>query len=143
VTQSLRRSVKRYETRVDTRFVEVARACAEPSRDRGWITEEFIEAYSKLHRLGWAHSVEVYDRAGQLAGGLYGVRVNGLFAGESMFYTQRDASKVALMALVQLMSDSGMKLLDVQWCTAHLQSLGAIEISREEYLRQLEDALGT
>ena len=143
VTRSLRRSVGRYETRVDTRFVDVVRACAEPSRERGWITEEFVEAYSTLHRLGWAHSVEAYDRAGQLAGGLYGVRVNGLFAGESMFYTQRDASIVALMALVQLMRDSGMKLLDVQWCTAHLQSLGAIEVSRDEYLRLLADAIGT
>jgi len=142
VTRSLRQSAKRYETRVDTRFVDVARACAEPSRERGWITEEFIQAYSKLHRLGWAHSVEVFDQEGQLAGGLYGVRVNGLFAGESMFYAQRDASKVALMALVQLMRDSGMKLLDVQWCTAHLQSLGAIEVSREEYLRLLADAVG-
>jgi leucyl/phenylalanyl-tRNA---protein transferase len=142
VTRSLRQSAKRYETRVDTCFVDVARACANPARERGWITEEFIEAYTKLHRLGWAHSVEVFDQNNQRAGGLYGVRVNGLFAGESMFYAQRDASKVALMGLVQLMRESGMQLLDVQWCTAHLQSLGAIEVSREEYLRLLADAVG-
>src|SRR5262245_42975245 len=141
VTRSLRQSAKRYETRVDTCFTEVARACANPARERGWITEEFIEAYTKLHRLGWAHSVEVFDRNNQLAGGLYGVRVNGLVAGEAMFYSQSDASKVALMGLVQLMRDSGMQLLDVQWCTAHLQSLGAIEVSREEYLRLLAHAV--
>jgi leucyl/phenylalanyl-tRNA--protein transferase len=96
-----------------------------------------------LHELGWAHSIEVFDRAGQLAGGLYGVRINGLFAGESMFHRQRDTSKVALMALVRLMRDSGMTLLDVQWLTAHLESLGAIEVSRVEYLRLLDAALET
>ena len=98
-------------------------------------------AYSTLHRLGWAHSVEVFDRQGQLAGGLYGVRINRFFAGESMFHRQRDASKVALMALVQLMQDSAMQLLDVQWCTPHLASLGAVEVSRRRYLRALPAAL--
>jgi leucyl/phenylalanyl-tRNA--protein transferase len=141
VTRSLKQSAKRYEVRVDTAFEAVIRACADPSRESGWITEEFIEAYTKLHRLGWAHSVEVFDRAGQLAGGLYGVRINGLFAGESMFYRQRDASKVALMALVQLMRESGMTLLDVQWRTEHLQTLGAVEIGRAHYLALLADAL--
>jgi leucyl/phenylalanyl-tRNA--protein transferase len=106
-------------------------------------TDQFIDAYTRLHELGWAHSVEVFDRDGRIAGGLYGVRVNGLFAGESMFYLQRDASKVALMSLVQLMRDTGMTLLDVQWCTDHLESLGAIEVSRAQYLALLADALGT
>jgi leucyl/phenylalanyl-tRNA--protein transferase len=119
------------------------RACGNPSRPDGWITGEFIDAYTRLHELGWAHSVEVFDRDGRLAGGLYGVRINGLFAGESMFYLQRDASKVALMSLVQLMRDTGMTLLDVQWCTDHLESLGAIEVSRPQYLALLAEALST
>src|SRR5207244_8421109 len=102
---------------------------------------EFINAYTELHQLGWAHSVEAFDRDGQLAGGLYGVRINGLFAGESMFHAKRDASKVALMALVQLMRETGMTLLDVQWNTEHVGSLGATEVGRQEYLAVLADAL--
>ena len=141
VTKSMRQSAKRFETRVDTCFTDVMRACGDPSREDGWITGEFIAAYTRLHELGWAHSVEVFDRQGQLAGGLYGVRLNGLFAGESMFHAQRDASKVALVALVDLMRDSGMSLLDVQWCTGHLASLGAIELPRGEYLACLTAAL--
>ena len=140
VTRSMRQSAKRFEVRVDTCFEEVMRGCGDPSREDGWITEEFITAYSALHRLGWAHSVEVFDRGGRLAGGLYGVRINGLFAGESMFHAQRDASKVALMALVALMRVTGMQLLDVQWCTEHLASLGCVEVSRMEYLTRLADA---
>jgi leucyl/phenylalanyl-tRNA--protein transferase len=143
VTRSMRQSARRFEVRVDTCFGDVMRACADPSREDGWITGEFIDAYTRLHDLGWAHSVEVFDREGQLAGGLYGVRINGLFAGESMFHAQRDASKVALMALVQLMRDSGMQLLDVQWCTAHLASLGSIEIPRARYLDSLAAAAGS
>lgn len=141
VTRSMRQSAKRYDVRVDTCFADVIRACANPARERGWITEEFIAAYVHLHELGWAHSVEVFDRAGVLAGGLYGVRIDGLFAGESMFHLQRDASKVALMALVQLMRETGLTLLDVQWSSAHLQSLGVVEICRQEYLARLSNAL--
>jgi leucyl/phenylalanyl-tRNA--protein transferase len=141
VTRSMRQSAKHYEVRIDTCFVDVMRGCANPSREGAWITGEFIAAYTALHQLGWAHSVEAFDRDGRLAGGLYGVRVNGLFAGESMFHVGRDASKVALMALVQLMRESGMTLLDVQWCTDHLASLGAIEVSRQEYLALLVDAI--
>jgi len=141
ITKSMRQSAKRFEIRVDTRFVDVMRACGDPSREDGWITEEFIAAYTRLHQMGWAHSVEVFDREGRLAGGLYGVRAGGLFAGESMFHAQRDASKVALMALVELMRDSGMRLLDVQWCTAHLASLGSIEVPRPQYLSLLAEAL--
>ena len=136
-------SAKRFEVRIDTCFVEVMRACGDPSREDGWITAEFIAAYTRLHEMGWAHSVEVFDREGQLAGGLYGVRMNGLFAGESMFHAQRDASKVALMGLVQLMRESGMQLLDVQWCTEHLASLGAVAVDRDRYLALLADALGS
>ncbi len=117
--------------------------CGNPARKDGWITGAFIDAYSSLHQLGWAHSVEVFDRDGQLAGGLYGVRINGLFAGESMFHVRRDASKVALMALVELMRKTGMTLLDVQWRTEHLASLGAVEVGRDRYLALLAEALGS
>ena len=141
VTRSMKQSARQYNVRVDTCFVDVMRACGHPSREDGWITEPFIEAYTRLHQLGWAHSVEVFDREGHLAGGLYGVRVNGLFAGESMFHVRRDASKVALMALVQLMRETGMRLLDVQWRTDHLESLGAIAVSRGQYLALLAEAL--
>lgn len=141
VTRSMRQSARQYEVRVDTCFADVIRACADPSRKDGWVTAEFIEAYTRLHQLGWAHSVEVFDREGQLAGGLYGVRIDGLFAGESMFHVRRDASKVAFTSLVQLMRQTGMTLLDVQWRTEHLQSLGAIEVERRRYLAMLAEAL--
>jgi leucyl/phenylalanyl-tRNA--protein transferase len=140
VTKSMRQSARRFDIRIDTSFGRVIRACADPSREDGWITADFIAAYERLHGLGWAHSVEVFDREGELAGGLYGVRIGRMFAGESMFHHKRDASKVALMALVDLMRDSGMTLLDVQWCTEHLASLGAIAIPREDYLARLSDA---
>jgi leucyl/phenylalanyl-tRNA--protein transferase len=140
VSSSLRQSMRRYEIRVNSCFGAVIRGCADPSREDGWITGPFIDAYMRLHELGWAHSVEVFDRGGTLAGGLYGVRIRGLFAGESMFHRQRDASKVALVALVALMRDSGMSLLDTQWCTQHLASLGAVAIPRAEYLARLMSA---
>jgi len=141
VTRSMRQSAKQYVVRVNTCFRDVVRACGNPLRKDGWITEPFMEAYARLHDLGWAHSVEVFDREGQLAGGLYGVRIGGLFAGESMFHVRRDASKVALMFLVTAMREAGMTLLDVQWCTDHLASLGAIEVSRERYLALLAEAV--
>lgn len=144
VSRSLRRSVERYDVTFDTAFTEVVDACAEPDRDGGWIDDAITAAYTELHRLGWAHSVEVRDRAdGRLVGGLYGVHIAGLFAGESMFHRQRDASKVALVALVERLGAIGAVLLDVQWLTPHLASLGAVEIERTEYLRRLEVALGT
>ena len=142
VTRSMRTSAKRYEIRIDTCFERVIRACANPSREHGWISEDVITAYTALHERGWAHSVEAFDRDGELAGGLYGVRIDGLFAGESMFHLKPDASKAALMALVDLMRTSGMRLLDVQWCTEHLASLGAIAIARKEYFAMLADAVG-
>jgi leucyl/phenylalanyl-tRNA--protein transferase len=141
VTQSMRRSARQYDIRFDTCFVEVMRGCGNPARKDGWITEDFIKAFTRLHELGYAHSVEVFGRDGQLAGGLYGLRVNGLFAGESMFHLRRDASKVALMALVERMRESAMMLLDVQWRTDHLASLGAVDVSRAEYLARLAGAL--
>lgn len=141
VTRSLRQSRRKYDVRVDTRFTEVMRACGNPARPHGWITAGFVDAYSQLHALGWAHSIETFDAGGQLVGGLYGVKIGGLFAGESMFSTGRDASKVALIALVELMQASHMRLLDVQWCTPHLASLGAVEIPRAEYLARLARAV--
>lgn len=140
VSRSLRRSCQRFEVRVDTAFDEVVEACAAPDRDFGWIDDDIKAAYIRLHRLGWAHSVESWigDR---LVGGLYGVAVGGLFAGESMFYRETDASKVALVALVDLLRDGGAMLLDVQWSTPHLASLGVVEIPRSEYLARLSEAL--
>jgi leucyl/phenylalanyl-tRNA--protein transferase len=140
LTRSLRRSVRDFEIRVDTSFRAVMEACADPSRDGGWIDPPFIEAYCALHELGWAHSVETW-RDGVLVGGLYGVSIGGLFAGESMFHRARDASKVALVALVDLLSDGRPRLLDVQWRTEHLASLGVVELPRTAYLTRLAEAL--
>ena len=140
VSRSLQRSCRRYEIRVDTAFDEVVRACADPQRPYGWINDDFRRAYGHLHRLGWAHSVEAWAED-RLVGGLYGVGINGLFAGESMFVHERDASKVALVALVERMRARGGVLLDVQWSTAHLASLGVVEVSRREYLGRLAEAV--
>jgi leucyl/phenylalanyl-tRNA--protein transferase len=142
VSRSLRQSVRRLEVRVDTAFGEVIQACADPNRSGSWIDEEVVEAYTELHRLGWAHSVETW-REGELVGGLYGVAIGGLFAGESMFHRVRDASKVALVALVDVLRDehAGDRLLDVQWVTDHLASLGAVTVARPTYLQRLGVAL--
>jgi leucyl/phenylalanyl-tRNA--protein transferase len=140
VSRSLRQSTRRYQVSVDEEFEAVIRTCAEVDRPNSWITEEFVDAYTELHRLGWAHSVEVWDQGWNLVGGLYGVAIGGLFAGESMFHLTRDASKVALVHLIVIMNQGG-SLLDVQWQTPHLESLGAVIIGREEYLRRLPEAL--
>ena len=141
ITRSMRQSARRYDVRIDSSFRRVMEACGRPERPQGWITPAFVDAYCELHDLGWAHSIEVVDGTGALVGGLYGVKIEGLFAGESMFHDRRDASKVALMALVEVMSGSGMSLLDIQWTTPHLESLGAVDVPREEYLRLLAAAL--
>lgn len=138
ISSSLRKSCRRYSISVDTCFEDVVTACGDPHRPHGWITREFIEAYTRLHTAGWAHSVEVFFQ-GELVGGVYGVHVGGLFAGESMFHTRTDASKVALVALVALLNNAGVTLFDVQWTTPHLLSMGAIEIPRAEYLRRLAE----
>ena len=142
VSRSLRRSMRDFEIRVDTAFAEVVARCGDPSRPSGWIDDEVAAAYQRLHELGWAHSVEAWQD-GRLAGGLYGVSIGGLFAGESMFHRVRDASKVALVALVDLLTDEYVeqRLLDVQWLTPHLASLGAVEVPRAAYLRALHQAL--
>ena len=141
ITRSMRNSAHKYSVRINTCFERVLRGCAVPNREGGWVTQDIIDAYLTLHNLGWAHSFETFDENGVLIGGLYGVRVNGLFAGESMFHLQRDASKIALMHLVATMRDSGMSLLDVQWLTPHLETLGATEIPRNDYLRRLDEAI--
>lgn len=141
ISRSLRQSCRRYGVSVDADFESVIEGCAEPSRPESWITPDFVEAYTELHKLGWAHSVEVWDSEGRLVGGLYGVAVGGLFAGESMFHRARDASKVALVHLVVLMNMEGGTLLDVQWQTPHLESLGAVVIGRTEYLSRLATAI--
>jgi leucyl/phenylalanyl-tRNA--protein transferase len=143
VTRSLRRSCARYEVRLDTCFAEVIDACADRRRPHGWISPAIRAAYVRLHELGWAHSVEAWSlEDGALAGGLYGIAVGGLFAGESMFHHERDASKVALVALVDLLRDGyAGRLLDVQWQTDHLASLGAVEVPQARYLELLAAAL--
>lgn len=141
VSRSLRKSVRRYTTTIDRAFDDVILACADPSRPHGWIRPDIIDAYTELHSLGWAHSIEVWDPDGALVGGLYGVAIGGLFAGESMFHRARDASKVALVRLVEELSDGLDRLIDVQWRTDHLAGLGVVEIGRREYLRRLPVAL--
>jgi leucyl/phenylalanyl-tRNA--protein transferase len=142
VSRSLRRSCRTFEIRVDSAFEEVLAACGDSRRPGRWITPRIAEAYRRLHDLGWAHSVECW-RDGRLAGGLYGVDVGGLFAGESMFHRAADASKVALVALVRILRADAdpRRLLDVQWRTDHLASLGVVEIPRAEYLARLRTAL--
>jgi leucyl/phenylalanyl-tRNA--protein transferase len=140
ISRSLRRSCRRYEVRMDTRFRDVMERCGDPMRPHGWITPAFVEAYERLFELGWVHSFETFQ-GDELVGGLYGVRINGLFAGESMFSASSDASKVALVALVEWLNSTGGRLLDVQWQTEHLESLGAIEVSRARYRSLLADAL--
>jgi leucyl/phenylalanyl-tRNA--protein transferase len=142
VTRSLRRSVRRFDVRMNTAFRSVMESCADPRRTGGWINRDFLDAYTRLHELGWAYSVEIVDPdTGHLVGGLYGLRIGGLFAGESMFHRATDASKVALVHLVEWMHATGGTLLDVQWTTPHLVSLGAVDVSRDEYLARLAAAI--
>jgi leucyl/phenylalanyl-tRNA--protein transferase len=138
----LARSIRHggWTIRLDTAFEAVVRACAKRREDGTWISEEIVESYVALHRLGRAHSVEVW-RGDALAGGLYGVHLGGAFFGESMFHRERDASKVALVALVEILRARGFTLLDTQWTTPHLEQFGAMEIPRKEYLRRLKQAL--
>ena len=130
----------RFEVAIDRDFEGVMRACAADREDGTWISEEIIESYVELHRLGMAHSIETW-REGRLAGGLSGVLLGGAFFGESMFHYETDASKVALIALVTRMRERGLSLLDIQWVTPHLAQFGAVEISREDYLTRLSDVI--
>ena len=134
VTRSLQQSLKKYRVTFDTAFEQVMRSCGDPSRPQGWITEDVVDAYVAMHQLGHAHSVEVWDKKDNLVGGLYGVEFGGVFAGESMFHSARDASKVALVHLANRLNDGSGRIIDSQWMTEHLQSLGAREISRPDYI---------
>lgn len=140
-SRSLRKSARRFRCSVNEDFVGVMTKCATTHTDGNWINDEFISAYSHLHHLGHAHSVEVWNDNNELVGGVYGVRINNFFAGESMFHTETDASKVALFHIVQLMHLDGVELFDVQWLTDHLASLGGIAIPRQEYLARLAHAV--
>jgi leucyl/phenylalanyl-tRNA---protein transferase len=146
VSRSLRRVLPRYKIRIDTAFAAVLEGCADRRRPHGWIDRRIRRVYSELHSRGVVHSVEAWTAEGELAGGLYGVSLGGLFAGESMFHRSdigRDASKVTLVALVDLLVAAGPtdRLLDVQWLTPHLASLGAVEVTRPTYLELLGRAL--
>ncbi len=143
VSRSLRRALGRYEVSVDTAFEAVVSQCSDPTRPHGWISSEYAASYRELHALGWAHSVEVWAQDGTLAGGLFGVEVGGLFAAESKFHARTDASKVAVVALAALLGADAdpRRMIDVQWCTEHLATLGAGAVPRELYLRALPATL--
>jgi len=130
----------RFEVTVDQAFESVMRACAAQRPEGTWISEEILQCYLAIHRLGLAHSVETW-LDGQLVGGLYGVSIGGAFFGESMFHRVTDASKVALVALVDRLVRRGYRLLDTQWVTSHLEQFGAIEIPRRQYMVRLQQAL--
>jgi leucyl/phenylalanyl-tRNA--protein transferase len=141
VATSLARVVRsgRFEVATDLAFGEVMRACAD--RPETWISKEIIRCYTELHRMGLAHTVECRNAEGTLVGGLYGVALGGAFFGESMFSRATDASKVALVHLVERMRLGGFILLDVQFRTDHLHRFGAVEISHADYMKRLEAAL--
>ncbi|MEL7023718.1 MAG: leucyl/phenylalanyl-tRNA--protein transferase [Pseudomonadota bacterium] len=142
LSRSLRRSIRRHEWHItiNQAFDAVVRGCAEPrqSESETWITREMQVAYSRMHELGWAHSLEVW-RDDLLVGGIYGVAIDRLFCGESMFMRVTDASKVALFSLCRILRSADFRLLDCQMHTPHLASLGAVEISRSDYAKSLLD----
>jgi leucyl/phenylalanyl-tRNA---protein transferase len=140
IPHGLKRTLRKreFQVRLNAAFERVIRACAE--RRETWISEEIIDSYINLHRIGFAHSVEAW-LDNELAGGLYGVSVNGAFFGESMFHKMPDASNVALVGLVNHLNQRGYRLLDTQYVTSHLVRLGAIEIPRSKYMRLLKQAL--
>ena len=140
-SRSLRRSLRRYTVTIDECFDRVVEECRTLPRPHGWITREITDAYVRLHHLGLAHSVECWSSTGDLAGGLYGVSIGGLFAGESMFHREVDASKVALAHLVDLLGRRPGGLLDVQWQTPHLERLGVVEMPRTDYIRAVGVAI--
>lgn len=142
ISRSLRRSRRAFTTSIDQDFDAVVRACADRSRPGRWITRSMVAAYRRLYDLGWAHSVEVWDGDGQLAGGLYGVAIGNFFAGESMFHRLTDAGKVAVWVAAEQVLDTGQHgVFDVQWSTPHLTTLGVVEVDRERYLDLLRAAV--
>lgn len=140
VSRTLRRSARTFSVTIDQAFADVIDGCADPTRPHGWITPAVRDAYVELHRLGWAHSFEVWQNDA-LAGGLYGIGIGAFFAGESMFHTITDASKTAVWALVDRMRAVPHSLIDVQWQTPHLATLGATEMGRTAYLDRLRHAI--
>lgn len=142
VTRSLRKSVGRFTTTIDGDFDAVVQECADPGRFGGWIDAGLARGYRQLHEMGYAHSVETRDDAGNLVGGLFGINIGGFFSGESMFHSSRDASKVALVTLVERLRGTGQPiLLDTQWRTEHLTSLGVIDMDRAAYLERLASVI--
>jgi leucyl/phenylalanyl-tRNA---protein transferase len=144
VSRSLKKVLRRgtFTVTFDADFRRVMQECAasRPGREQTWISSAFINGYTRLHRLGYAHSVEIWH-AEKLAGGLYGVSLNGLFAGESMFSAEENGSKAALAAIEEKLRGCGYALFDVQMMTPHLRSMGAVEIPRAEYLARLREAV--
>jgi len=138
VSRSLRRSMRSFTITVDQDFEAVIAACADTRRPGAWINPAIRQAYVRLFELGHAHSVETRDEHGRLVGGLYGVGIGALFAGESMFHHRTDASKAALVGLVERMSTLPEWLVDTQWQTPHLATLGVREVPRADYLRAIE-----
>ncbi|HTO00964.1 MAG TPA: leucyl/phenylalanyl-tRNA--protein transferase [Microthrixaceae bacterium] len=141
LSRSLVRSMRQFEFRVDTAFAEVVEGCADPSRPHGWISADIKAAYGRMHQLGWAHSVETFFE-GELVGGLYGISIGGLFAAESKFHRRTDASKAAVIALARIMSTRPGSLIDVQWATQHLETLGVSEMDRDRYVERSAEAQG-
>jgi leucyl/phenylalanyl-tRNA--protein transferase len=141
VSRSLRAAQSKFRVTVDLDFEAVIRACGNPNRVSGWINEDVISAFVTLHNLGIAHSIEVWGKDDQLAGGLYGLELGGLFAGESMFHVAKNASKVALAYLGDLLNDGTGRLIDTQWMTSHLESMGAKPMSRQDYCQKLPQLL--
>ncbi len=143
VSRRLRRTCRqnRFRSTVNQAFEQVIRGCAEGREEGTWVTQSMIDAYCKLHRIGHAHSVETWQ-GDQLVGGIYGVAIGGFFAGESMFYRRRDASKIALVYLVERLRECGFRLFDLQILNEHTARLGATEIPRDDYLSRLAKAVG-
>lgn len=143
VSRSLRRTLPSFTVSLDRAFDAVLAACADPGRPHGWITAPYVAAYTELHASGWAHSIEVWDDRGDLAGGLFVVEVGGLCAAESKFHRTTGASKVAVVALAGLLAadHDRRRIIDVQWRTDHLATLGVVEVPRRAYLARLPDVL--
>lgn len=141
ISTSLKSATKKFNVTVNQDFEAVIRACGNPERESGWINEDVVSAFITLHQMGVAHSIEVWDGTGALVGGLYGLELGGVFAGESMFHITKNASKVALAHLGDLLNDGRGRIIDTQWMTKHLESMGAKPIERGEYCRLLPDLL--
>ena len=144
ISKSLQKSMKKFQVTFDQAFDQVIEGCGDDKRPQGWINKEIKIAYKKLFELGYVHSVEVWNKSDELVGGLYGVEVKGLFAGESMFHKETDASKTAMVYLVNKLKEAGgERIFDVQWQTPHLKSMGVIKIPRSKYLSLLPEVMKT